>query len=78
LLLHRDKASRDLKESYESLKRKYEGIFSRTARQNNIDQLASAWYIVAYNQNKEHRTRPFLSFPWLISTWLCRIKNRSR
>ena len=76
--LYRDKASRDLKEAYAALKRKYEGVFARMARQQNIDQMASAWYFVAYNQNRQHKARPFLSFPWVISTWLCRIKNKSR
>lgn len=38
------------------------------------DRQASAWYYVAYTQEEEDFL-PFLSFPWIVSDRLCRIKR---
>ena len=75
--LCRDKVSQELRMAYEALKNKYVAIFRRASRQDPLP-LASAWYFVAYNQNRERQGRPFLSFPWLIAQWLCQIKKRNR
>ena len=79
-ILCREKASRDLQAAYQALRHKYQGIFSRAASsQENVWQLASAWYFVAYTTTQQQRSHlPFLSFPWLIAPWLCRIKENAR
>ena len=73
----RDKASQQLQNAYEALKTRFLRIFTDMAPQGKVLEWAAAWYKVAYDQNKEFKNRPFLSFPWIVYEWLCQLKGRN-
>ena len=75
----RDKSSQYLTDAYSALKERFLKIFKDMCRgrRYNLDEWASAWYRVAYDQNIEFKDRPFLSFPWIAYEWLCQIKQNT-
>ena len=70
----RDRSSLHLKAAYSALKKRFYQIFKESP-QDHILEWAAAWYRVAYDQNKEYKDRPFLSFPWIAYEFLCKLKG---